>query len=354
MNLNQYKIIKELGSGVGTVIYLCEAGNKETVIKELTDPHYFDYLNDEIHVLSKIPRHPHIIHVENAFVFGKKIFIEYEYCQGGDLYDVIQDHGPFDEAQARVLLSQMCSALLHAKQSGFYHCDIKPENVLLKNDNEFVIADWDLAKANTTNSINLSDGSTLSMPPEMILGELNPHSDVYSLGCLLYFCLFGERVFQLKTSVPQFERVLTHLEAPLTLPENHLSEAFQCLLKAMLYKNPKRRVSLEEVDAFLNQGALVLKEDSADVYAVLSDLISEKRIAESKKASFNKFERHQKEYKKNKDEASKEWMLAHLVALSYLKDPDAQAMLLAYRKEPGLAQSRLLKHILSASTFADA
>lgn len=78
--------------------------------------------------------------------FGKKIFIEYEYCQGG-IYTMWFKIMAFDEAQARVLLSQMCSALLHAKQSGFYHCDIKPENVLLKNDHEFVIADWDLRKS---------------------------------------------------------------------------------------------------------------------------------------------------------------------------------------------------------------
>lgn len=131
-------------------------------------------------------------------------------CKDGDLYDFIKLNGVFDETKAISLLSQITKTLIHSKKHGFFHYDIKPENILLRDENEFVISDCDLAKSTNTNIISLNHGSTLTMALEIMLGELSENSDVYSLDCLLYFCLFGKRVFDLKISIPQYERVLTH------------------------------------------------------------------------------------------------------------------------------------------------
>jgi len=344
--VNKYEIIKKLGSGVGTVVNLCKKNDKKIVIKELTDAKYYDNLEDELNILSSIPKHKHIIDIQNSFIFDKKIYVEYEYCKDGDLYDFIKQKGTLDETKALLLLSQISSALIHAKNSGFYHCDIKPENILLRDENEFVISDWDLAKNTNTNSISLNHGSTLTMAPEIMLGELSENSDVYSLGCLLYFCLFGKRVFDLKISTPQYERVLTHLETKFKLPPNNLSKNFQKILISMLYKNPKKRISLEEISNFLDKKEFISKDDTFNIYDSLSDFISDKRIEENKKVSFEKFSRYKKEFEKDKNESSKNSMLAHLIILSYLKDKESQSELSTYYKDGILIKKDLIKEEL--------
>ena len=344
--MNKYEIIRKLGSGVGTIVNLCKKNDKKIVIKELTDIKYYDNLEDELKILSSIPKHKHIIDIQNSFIFDKKIYVEYEYCKDGDLYDFIKLNGVFDEIKAISLLSQITKALIHAKKHGFYHCDIKPENILLRDENEFVISDWDLAKSTNTNIISLNHGSTLTMAPEIMLGELSENSDVYSLGCLLYFCLFGKRVFGLKTSTPQYERVLTHLETKFELPQNNLSKDFQKILISMLHKNPKQRVSLEEIYNFLNKKEFILKDDTLDIYDSLSDFISDKRIEENKKTSFEKFIRYKKEFEEDKNESSKNSMLSHLIILSYLKDKKSQTELSTYYKDGILIKKDLIKEEL--------
>lgn len=338
----KYEIIKKIGSGTGTLINLCKKDGKEVVLKELIDSDYFNNLKEEVEILTKLFPHKHIIHINENFIFDKKIYLEYEYCNFGDLYDYIKDNGVLSEKQAIALLSQLISAISHSKKIGYYHCDIKPENVLLRTPNEFVLCDWDLAKKVQDISANFNYGSTLSMAPEIILGQMSDTSDIYSLGCLLYFCLFGKRVFDLTTSEPKYKRVLKHLEFKFELPKNDLSPSFQDLITLMLYKNPKKRATLEEIEEFLNGKNISSREDNYDIYNTLSDYINDENIKKNKKKSLKKYENNKVNFDKDGNETSKDSMCAHLIILAYLKDNTAQEVLSRFYKN-GIIEKDLIK-----------
>ncbi|HOS85198.1 MAG TPA: mechanosensitive ion channel family protein, partial [Bacteroidales bacterium] len=77
-------------------------------------------------------------------------------------------------------------------------------------------------------------------------------------GCLLYFCLFGKRVFGLKTSTPQYERVLTHLETKFELPQNNLSKDFS---RINLDISVSYNADIDKVIAVINKVGIELAQD---------------------------------------------------------------------------------------------
>jgi serine/threonine protein kinase len=339
--MHKYEIIKELDSSTGVVINLCKKDNQLVVIKESTHPDYFENLNDELTILSQLSSHKHIIQIQESFIFGQKIYIEYEYYQNGDLYDYIKNNGILDEPTVLQLLTQLVSALIYAKEVGYYHCDIKPENILLRSSLEYVLSDWDLAKKIENSSVSLNYGSGLSMAPEVILGQYCDTSDIYSLGCLVYFCLFGKRVFDLKTSEPKHGRILKHLEEDVTFPKNNMSNNFHELVKLMLYKNPKRRVTLEEIQDYLNGKNIILRFDECNICENLNDFINNENKQKNKIKSLQKYEKHKKEFEENKSESSKSSMLAHLIVLSYLGDKESQNELISFANKNELVYKDL-------------
>jgi serine/threonine protein kinase len=323
-NMYKYEIIQQLAQGTGTVINLCKKQEQYVVIKELIESKYFDNLEEELNILLSLSPHKHIINLNKSFIFGQKIYLEYEYYEKGDLYDCIKLCERFEEKQARLLLSQLVSALIHAKAMGYNHCDIKPENILLRQNGEFVLCDWDLAKKIDNTDSSLNYGSSLSMAPEVILGQISDVSDVYSLGCLLYFSLFGKRVFDLKVNDGKDKRVLNHLEQEVDFPDNNISTEFLQLIKAMLFKNPKQRITLYEIQRFLNVERVIFREDKKNIYDNIDDFIDIFHMEKNKIKSSKKYEQWQKKYSEDATESSKNTMFAHLIIMAYLQDKEAQ------------------------------
>jgi serine/threonine protein kinase len=322
--MHHYEIINEIYSGVGIKVNLCKKNGKLVVVKELVDENYFYYLNKEILILEKIGFHENIVNIREAFIFGKKIYAEYEFYDKGDLYDHIKNNGVFDEAQAINLLNQIISALIHSKNCGYYHCDVKPENILLRNFSEFVLSDWDLARKIDDSSRNLVYGSSLSMPPEVILGQHCETSDVYSLGCLLYFCLFGKRIFNLKTSTKRNEVIIKHLKERVVIDGNKFSNEFKKLLSLMFQKNPKERIKLDEISDFLKGKEIKKIEDSINILQNVESFISKENIKKNIKKSLEKYKEKKEDFKKTGNEKSKDEMLSHLIALKCILSKSTQ------------------------------
>ena len=203
---------------------------------------------------------PHTIQV---FDFGLTqdgtFYYVMELLTGRDLESLIREFGPLSPSRVLYLLRQVCHSLADAHARGLVHRDIKPANIYVCRmglEYDFAkVLDFGLVKmqargdrernATTLATLeNTTPGTPAYMAPEVILGdsEVDRRADVYSLGCVAYFLLTGELVFEADTSM---KMLMQHLHAepvpPSQRTELPLPREMDDLILACLQKDPKRR-----------------------------------------------------------------------------------------------------------------
>jgi len=203
---------------------------------------------------------PHTIQV---FDFGitqdGTFYYVMELLTGRDLESLVREFGPLSPSRVLYLLRQVCHSLADAHARGLVHRDIKPANIYVCRmglEYDFAkVLDFGLVKvqprgdrernATTLATMeNTTPGTPAYMAPEVILGdsEVDRRADVYSLGCVAYFLLTGELVFEADTSM---KMLVQHLHAepvpPSQRTELPLPREMDDLILACLQKDPKRR-----------------------------------------------------------------------------------------------------------------
>lgn len=138
-------------------------------------------------------KHPGIVPVHDVGRENGRVFIVSEFVEGGNLSDQIQRSKP-TEAQAVKWISDIAEALQYAHSEGVIHRDIKPANILIDHHGRALLADFGIAQSATkTGRFAPSIGTLRYMAPEQLEGkEVDPRSDVYSLGVVFYELLTGE------------------------------------------------------------------------------------------------------------------------------------------------------------------
>lgn len=178
-----------------------------------------------------------------------------EFLDGLDLESLVQRFGPLLTARVLHFLRQACHSLADAHHHGLIHRDIKPANMYacrMGLEHDFLkILDFGLVKPQRTASApesNLTDqtlvtGTPATMAPEMVLGrDVDARADLYSLGCVGYWLLTGQLVFEAKTSM----EMLVHHARTVPVPPSQRAElaippAVDALVLWCLEKEPARR-----------------------------------------------------------------------------------------------------------------
>ena len=119
---------------------------------------------------------------------------------GTDLGSLLRTEGALEPARALAICAQIASALDAAHARGLVHRDVKPSNVLLDSSEHVYLADFGLTRRLDDQLGDPGEDRSIGTPaylaPEQLEGSaVDGRADVYSLGCLLYECLTGERVF---------------------------------------------------------------------------------------------------------------------------------------------------------------
>jgi serine/threonine-protein kinase len=144
--------------------------------------------------------HPNIVTVIDRGEHADRQFIVFEYVEGENLKRLIERRGPAPVANALELAIQIARGLAFAHQQGLIHRDVKPQNVLLNGDGRAKVTDFGIAR-----SLNVQHGMTQTgtvlgtsdyIAPEQAQGQrVDEHTDVYSLGVVLYELLTSEVPF---------------------------------------------------------------------------------------------------------------------------------------------------------------
>lgn len=294
-----YRIKRALGEGGMGVVYLAERedlGN-EVAIKILRDawvsPARRERFNTEQRTLAQL-NHPSIARLYDADTSpdGTPFFVM-EYVEGVPLTDFCRTMRCTIPERLR-LFRAVCEAVLYAHQHAVIHRDLKPSNILVKQHGSIRLLDFGIAK-HLENLGELVDqtvtGLRLMTPayaaPEQIRGEqVGIHSDVYSLGVVLYELLAGRLPFDLSSCTPvQAEKVLTEQEA--TKPSDAAAKSaasaeasgsavgasraawadLDVLCLTAMHKDPQRRYQsvealIRDVDHYLNGEPLEARPDT--------------------------------------------------------------------------------------------
>lgn len=227
--LGSYRIHRQLGTGGWGVVYeaLDEARARKVALKIFSPDRGCnpepgreeERFVREASLAARIPRHPNLVGVYEAGILDGLRFIAMELVEGQPL-DAWR-RGATTRQQARVL-KDVARAVHHAHEHGVLHRDLKPGNVLVDRADAPRVTDFGLAKNLNGHDVSLTEqgfvvGTPSYMSPEQAEGlrDLDPRSDVWALGVLLYEALVGEPPFVGKTPM---QILLRAIEEPVVRP----------------------------------------------------------------------------------------------------------------------------------------
>lgn len=220
-------------------------------------PQAVDRFETEARAASAL-RHPNIITVLESGESAAGLFIAMEWVDGRTIRQVMNE-GTVDPAHAADWSAQASRALAAAHAAGILHRDIKPDNMIVRNDGVLKILDFGLARlagpvriepdstgASGTISGTLS-GTLLYMSPEILRGETaTSASDVFSLGALLYELWTGRHPFAGETPLDVYEAIEGRLVAPPSTLRAGIPTTVDALILRMLDRDPGHRPSAGE------------------------------------------------------------------------------------------------------------
>ncbi len=195
--------------------------------------------------------HPHIGAILSVGESdGGRVFIVMELYEGATLERRIRD-GPLHEETALAIASQAAAGLAHAHERGIVHRDVKPANILVTPDGIVKVLDFGLAKLmGGPDSIEPGHvaGTIHYMSPEQISGRtVDPRTDVWSLGVVLYELLTGQRPFRASRQVDVVDSILHDDPLPLSAARPGLRAETSRLVEKALLRRPAARGTMEEL-----------------------------------------------------------------------------------------------------------
>ena len=207
-------------------------------------------------------------------------YIVFEFIEGSNLRDVVNNQGPLPLDQAISYTLQIADALVHASQRDVVHRDIKPSNVLITPEGRAKLVDMGLARLHqvepagddlTASGVTLGTFDYISPEQARDPRSADVRSDIYSLGCTLYFMLTGRPPFPDGTVL---QKLLQHQGDEPTDPRMfrpELPEGFIRIMHRMLAKSPQQRYAtpdqlMVDLTAFAAQHGLVAAGSSRLVW----------------------------------------------------------------------------------------
>lgn len=263
----RYLLVKQIGSGGMADVFLAmdTVLDREVALKRLRgdlshDPVALLRFQREANAASGL-NHPNIVDVYDVGEDEGQHYIVMEMMRGTTLKELVHRRGALDKYEAVSIMQQLAKALIKAHENNVIHRDIKPQNILVKDDGTVKISDFGIALAGDALQLTKSDsvlGSVHYMAPECSRGEgASFQSDIYALGVVFYELLTGDVPYRGDTPV---EIAMKHIrdDFPLVTQFNpSLPNSFLNIIAKATHKNKAHRYGsvrelLEDFDTSLD------------------------------------------------------------------------------------------------------
>ncbi|HEX3454612.1 MAG TPA: Stk1 family PASTA domain-containing Ser/Thr kinase, partial [Gaiellaceae bacterium] len=261
----RYRIQRKLGAGGMADVYLAEDQElgRRVAIKILNSRHgnddqFIERFRREAKNAAAL-NHPNIVSIYDRGEAEDTYYIAMEYLDGRTLKELIVSRGAAPVNVAIEYARQILSALRFAHRHGIVHRDIKPHNVLVDGEGRVKVTDFGIARAGTSQmtEAGLIVGTAQYLSPEQARGgEVDPRSDLYSLGIVLYELLTGKTPFDGETPVEIAMKHLSTAPKPPSKLRPDVPPELDAVVLRALAKNPDDRYqNADEMEADLERVA---------------------------------------------------------------------------------------------------
>ncbi|XP_015055554.1 calcium-dependent protein kinase 20-like [Solanum pennellii] len=253
-----YTLGRKLGQGQFGTTFLCvdkaqpkEFACKSIAKRKLTTEEDVEDVRREIQIMHHLAGHPSVVQIVGAYEDAVAVHVVMELCAGGELFDRIIKRGHYSEKKAAELARVIVGVVEACHSLGVMHRDLKPENFLFVNEKE----ESSLKTIDFGLSVFFKPGETFTdvvgspyyVAPEVLRKRYGPECDIWSAGVIIYILLSGVPPFWDETEQGIFEQIVKGELDLVSEPWPAISESAKDLVRKMLVREPKKRLTAHEV-----------------------------------------------------------------------------------------------------------
>ncbi len=243
--IGRYEIIRKLGEGGAAVVYL----GKDRYIKRLVAIKMSRPTSDRgrerffVEAQSAgMLSHPNIVAVYDADIYKDFCYLTLEYVDGPTLKKFCVKDALLPPARAVEIVFSACNALDYAHRKGVIHKDIKPSNIMLNREGAVKITDFGIAQMiGKTAELGVMGTPSYMSPEQAEDGIVGLQTDIFSLGCVMYELLTGERAFPGDNHFTIMYKIINKEPEPMLKIRPDLPEILEQIVGKALAKDVKER-----------------------------------------------------------------------------------------------------------------